>query len=153
MLFYAIATVLQLYHGGDMMHEMRRRILPTQGICNLPHHIGMVWEQLAFDEAVCYTRLGKWVVAQINAMAVMGFESLSQGPPTKSLNQLSYLPHPYDLLTCCIDVKLQQPTLIASIGWSSEFQSTGSLWRDSSCGMLCLDMGRNGGDWPCFWPV
>ena len=24
-LFYAIATVFQLYHGGDIMYEMRRR--------------------------------------------------------------------------------------------------------------------------------
>ena len=45
-LFYTIATVFQLYHGGDMMYEMRRRkseptLLPTQVIFNLPHHIGM----------------------------------------------------------------------------------------------------------------
>ena len=45
--FYAIAIVFQLYHGGDMMYEMRRRkpkptLLPTQVIFNLPHHIGMV---------------------------------------------------------------------------------------------------------------
>ena len=41
------ATVFQLYHGGDMMYEMKRRkpeptLLPTQGIFNLSHHIGMV---------------------------------------------------------------------------------------------------------------
>ena len=34
LLFYTIATVFQLYHGSDMMHEMRRRnpepiLLPT----------------------------------------------------------------------------------------------------------------------------
>ena len=51
--FYIIATVFQLYYGGDMMYAMRRRmpestLLPTQGIFNLPHHIGMVWEELAF---------------------------------------------------------------------------------------------------------
>ena len=39
-----------------MMYEMRRKkpeptILLTQGILNLSHHIGMVWEQLAFDES------------------------------------------------------------------------------------------------------
>ena len=29
LLFYTIATVLQLYHGGDMMYEMRRRESPS----------------------------------------------------------------------------------------------------------------------------
>ena len=45
---YAIATEFQLYHGSDMMYEMRRTkpeatLLPNQGICNpLPsHHIDM----------------------------------------------------------------------------------------------------------------
>ena len=47
LLFYAISTVFQIYHGGDMMYEMRRRkpkpaLLPTQLFVNLPHHIGMV---------------------------------------------------------------------------------------------------------------
>ena len=63
LLFYAIAAVFQLYHGGDMIYKMRRRkpgptLLPTQGIFNLPHHVGMVWEQLAFDDAVSYTQRG-----------------------------------------------------------------------------------------------
>ena len=54
-LFYAIAIVFQLYHGGDMMYYMRRRrpepsFLPTQ--C-LPRHIGMVLEA-AFDDAISY---------------------------------------------------------------------------------------------------
>ena len=37
-----------LVHGSDMMYEMRRRgkpeptLLSTQGIFNLPHHIGMI---------------------------------------------------------------------------------------------------------------
>ena len=55
-----IVTVFQLYHGGDMMYETGRRkaettLLLTQGIYNLPHHIGMVREELAFDDAVSYT--------------------------------------------------------------------------------------------------
>ena len=46
-LFYAIATVFQSYHGGDLVCEMRRRkpeptLLSTYGIFKLPHHIGMV---------------------------------------------------------------------------------------------------------------
>ena len=45
--FYVIATVLQSYHGGDLIYEMRRRnpvpkLVLTQVIFNLPHHIGMV---------------------------------------------------------------------------------------------------------------
>ena len=41
LLFYAITTVFQLYHGDDMMSEMRRRkpeptLLLTQGICLTP---------------------------------------------------------------------------------------------------------------------
>ena len=50
----------QLYLGGDMMYEMSRRKpepthLPTQAIFNLEHNIGMIWENLAFDDAVSYT--------------------------------------------------------------------------------------------------
>ena len=29
LLFYAIATVFQLYHGGDMLYEIRRKTKPT----------------------------------------------------------------------------------------------------------------------------
>ena len=47
LLFYAMATVFRLYHGGDMMYEMKRRkpestLLLTQGIFNPTHHIGML---------------------------------------------------------------------------------------------------------------
>ena len=31
-------------------------LLPTQGIFDLPHHIGMVWKELAFKDAVSYTQ-------------------------------------------------------------------------------------------------
>ena len=61
LLFYVRATVFQLYHGGDIMCELRRRKpepthLPTQGISNVPHQIDMVWEELAFGDAVSYTQ-------------------------------------------------------------------------------------------------
>ena len=41
------------------MYEMRRRkreptLLSTQGFFNLPHHMGMAREELAFDDAVSY---------------------------------------------------------------------------------------------------
>ena len=60
LMFYAIAIVFQLYHGGDMKHEMRKRqseptLLPTQRSFILPHHTGMVGEELAFDNTVTYT--------------------------------------------------------------------------------------------------
>ena len=47
LLFYTMATLFQLYRGSDMMYEMKRRkpdptLLPTHGIFNLQHHIGMV---------------------------------------------------------------------------------------------------------------
>ena len=47
LLFCVITTVFQLYHGSDMMCEMRSQkpestLLLTRGIFNLPYHIGMV---------------------------------------------------------------------------------------------------------------
>ena len=62
LLFYTIVAIFQLYHGGDMVYEMRRRkteptLLLTQ-VFYLPHHAGMVWEKLAFDDAISYTQLG-----------------------------------------------------------------------------------------------
>ena len=61
--FFAIATIFQLYHGSDTMYDMRRRkseptFLLTQWIFNLPHHIGMIREELAFDDALSYTQWG-----------------------------------------------------------------------------------------------
>ena len=61
LLFHTIATVFQLYHGGDMMYAMRRikpepKPLLTQGIFSFPHDIGMVREELAFVDDVSYTQ-------------------------------------------------------------------------------------------------
>ena len=58
---YTITTVFQLYHGGNMIYETRRRkpeptLLPTQWIFNLRHHLSMVQEELAFDDAVSYAQ-------------------------------------------------------------------------------------------------
>ena len=58
---FTIATVFQLYHGGEMMYKKRRKkawaytFTNSRNFFNLPHHIGMVWEELAFDDAVSYT--------------------------------------------------------------------------------------------------
>ena len=56
---YALATLFQLYHDG--MYEMRRKkveptLLQTQASFNLPQHIGMVGEELGFDDAECFTQ-------------------------------------------------------------------------------------------------
>ena len=58
-LFYAIAPDVQLYHGGDIMYDMRRRKpeptpLPTQEMFKVPQHKGMILEVVAFDDAVSY---------------------------------------------------------------------------------------------------
>ena len=91
LLFYVI--VFQLHHGGDMMHEIRRRkseptLLLTQEIFNLQCHICIVWEELAFDDTASYYAVGKWIAVQLNVRAVMGF------PRVTNHNQLSYLPTP-----------------------------------------------------------
>ena len=45
-----------------MMYEMRRKLkltlLQTQRIFKLPHHIGMVGEELTFDDDLSYTQQG-----------------------------------------------------------------------------------------------
>ena len=41
--------MFQLYLGCDMIYEIT---LTTQGIFSLPHHIGFIWEKLAFDNTV-----------------------------------------------------------------------------------------------------
>ena len=60
--FHAIATIFQLYHGTDMVWDEKEKtqayILMNQGIFNTPHHIGMVWEELAFDDTVIYRQRG-----------------------------------------------------------------------------------------------
>ena len=54
------------------MHEMRRNpeITLVQGIFKLTHHIGMIGEDLAFDDDVSYTHWGNGLQAQLNDMAV-----------------------------------------------------------------------------------
>ena len=62
LLFYAIATVFLVHQGGNMMYEMKSKpeptLLLTQEIFNLLHHVGMVGEELAFDDAVSYMQQG-----------------------------------------------------------------------------------------------
>ena len=84
-------TSWQWYDVLLKYYEMRRRkpeltLLPTQGIFNLAHHIGMVWEELASEKTKLYTA-GKWSAAQLNVMAATGFRPLSSG------HQQSAFPH------------------------------------------------------------
>ena len=63
LLILCTIAIFQLYLRINVMYEMRRRkreltTLPTQGIFNLPHHIGTVWKELAFDDAVSFTQQG-----------------------------------------------------------------------------------------------
>ena len=52
-----------------MMHEMKKKPKPThlltQGIFIFRDHIGMVREELVFDDAASYTQLAKWIAAQL----------------------------------------------------------------------------------------
>ena len=65
-------------------------LLPTRGIFTLPHHIYMVCEEQAFDDAVSW----EMDYSKLNLMAMTGFVPLSLWSPTQRLNQLSYLPTP-----------------------------------------------------------
>ena len=107
LLFYAIETVFQLYLGSDILYEMRRKSKPTllltQGIFKLPHHLGMVLEQLAYTS-------GKWIAAQVNVMAVTGFVPLSPDSPTPCLNQLSYLTHICVYVHICVYINIHVDT-------------------------------------------
>ena len=98
-LFYAIATVFQIYHSGDMMCEMRRRKpepthLPTWGIFNLPHHIGMLWVQLAFDDDVSYIQWVKWIAAQLNVIAMTGIRAPVSRMTYPALQPTELTPNP-----------------------------------------------------------
>ena len=58
---FFVRLSFQLYLGEDVIYQMRRRNLEptrllTEGIFNLPHHIGMVQKDLAFDDVGSYTQ-------------------------------------------------------------------------------------------------
>ena len=50
---------------------------------------------MTFDDAVSYTKHGKWIAEQLSVMAVTGFIPLPPRSPTSCLNQPSYLPNPW----------------------------------------------------------
>ena len=53
---HIVAVMWCMRWGWDRKPEPT--LLLTQGIFYLPHHIGMVWEELDFDNAVSYTQRG-----------------------------------------------------------------------------------------------
>ena len=72
------------------MYEMRRKpepiLLQTQGIFNLPHHVGMVWEGLGFDDVVSYMQ------REMDCSAAKCYSSNGDSNPepvTPRFNQLS----------------------------------------------------------------
>ena len=79
-------------------YEMRWRqpkptLLLTRGIFNLPHHMGLVWEELAFDNAVSYTQQGNGLQYSYMLWQWSGVVPLSPGSVTPYSNKLSYLPN------------------------------------------------------------
>ena len=63
-------------------------LLLTQGIINLPHHVDMVWGQLAFDDTVSYTQWWKYKLAEV--MAIVAYFSSKM-----SVNCLVHVCPPY----------------------------------------------------------
>ena len=59
-------------------------LLLTQGIFNIPYHIDVVWEQLAFDDAVSYTHQWKSKLAEGNQTANLQIRSLTLEREKKS---------------------------------------------------------------------
>ena len=92
LLFYAVSTsVAQLYlgcllvmilHHSNSISVISRRLydvwdeepeptlLPTQAIFNLPHHIGMVEDELAFDDYASYAQWGDGLLDVITATKI-----------------------------------------------------------------------------------
>ena len=109
--FSTTARVYQSYHGGDLCMRWGRDRKPeptpllTQGIFHLPHHIGMVWEELAFDNTVSYTQRGnekpaKWKVIPGFRIAILRVTNpallptdLTPHPPTFVGGLIWYKPH------------------------------------------------------------
>ena len=79
LLFYAIAIVFQLYHGGDVMYEMRRRkgkstLYQLKGsLTSTPYRhgirvTGLWWHCKSYTVAA-------WIAAQLDVMAVTGIHT------------------------------------------------------------------------------
>ena len=80
---------------GPIVGQFREALLlPTQGIFNLTHHIAMVWEELAFDDAVSYTQRGNVLQHNLRFWQRLGFVPVSLKSHTQHLTQLSYLTTP-----------------------------------------------------------
>ena len=91
LLVYAIETVFQLYHDGDMMYEMRRSNLRNLEPPTLYRH-GMTMRGTGFWWRCKLYTLWKWIAAQLNVMVVMGFVPLSPRSPNRCLTNWAICP-------------------------------------------------------------
>ena len=73
--FTPIATIFSYIIGVKMWRRSLSLHWQTEEIFNAPHHIGMVWEKLTFDDAVSYMQWGKWIAAQLNVIAMTGIHT------------------------------------------------------------------------------
>ena len=95
---FGTITSFHLYHGGDIWDEEEKEKAYTftdSGDLQppTPYMHGMGGTGLWWC-CKLYTA-GKWIAAQLNVMAVIGFVPMFPGsPPTQRFNQLSYLPTP-----------------------------------------------------------
>ena len=79
-----------------MIYEMRRKqepaLLSTQWIYNLTHHIYMVWEELAFDDALSYTKWGNGLQHRYMLWQWPVFVPLSEGHQPSALTNWAISP-------------------------------------------------------------
>ena len=83
-------------------------VLLTRGIFNLPHHIDVVWEQLAFDDAFSYTQRWKSKLAEVMAsgiellnfkLGIRLWNKVRHPNDSDTEDTTSYVGHPYWRLT------------------------------------------------------
>ena len=98
-------------------------------IFNLPHHIGMVWEELAFNDAVSYS-VGKWIAAQLNIIAVTGIHTPVPRVIYSALKSTELSPHP----------------LIVNAGKqpSGSVKQCCTIWLESHWGFLATEITLGG---------
>ena len=82
------------------MRKLEPTLLPTQGSFNLPHHISMAWEELAFDDTRLYI-MGKWIAAHVNVIAVTRIRTPVLSVTYPTLNPTEPTPHPGTTLRQC----------------------------------------------------
>ena len=72
---YCLSRICLISLVFTIRRKMRNRkpeptLLPTWGIFNLPDHIDMVWEKLAFDDVISYPQWLKSKLAEVMAWGI-----------------------------------------------------------------------------------